>query len=53
MKDLANFTDKESQVTVGDGIMAGKGDLLRSWQRFHYAGFGLEYEVHGDDQCRE
>lgn len=49
MKDLANFTDKESQVTVGDGIMPVR-EIFEELAKNHYAGFvDLEYEVHGDD----
>ena len=49
MKDLASFTDKESQVTVGDGIMPVR-EIFEELAKIHYAGFvDLEYEVHGDD----
>jgi sugar phosphate isomerase/epimerase len=49
MKDLANFTDKESQVTVGDGIMPVR-EIFEELAKIHYGGFvDLEYEVHGDE----
>jgi sugar phosphate isomerase/epimerase len=49
MKDLTDFTSKESQVAVGDGIMPVKG-IFEALIATGYKGFvDLEYEVHGDD----
>ena len=49
MKDLTNFTDKESQVAVGDGKMPVRG-IFEALQAVNYDGFvDLEYEVHPDD----
>jgi sugar phosphate isomerase/epimerase len=49
MKDLTNFTSKESQVTVGDGIMPVR-EIFEALVKTGYKGFvDLEYEVHGDD----
>ena len=49
MKDLTDFTSKESQVTVGDGIMPVR-EIFEELIKIHYAGFvDLEYEVHADD----
>ncbi len=49
MKDLTDFSSKESQVAVGDGKMP----ILRIFEALiaiHYPGFvDLEYEVHADD----
>jgi len=48
-KDLTNFTSKESQVTVGDGIMPMR-EIFQALIKIKYKGFvDLEYEVHGDD----
>jgi sugar phosphate isomerase/epimerase len=49
MKDLANFTDKESQVAVGDGIMPIRG-IFEALLSLKYAGnVDLEYEIREDD----
>ena len=49
MKDLTDFTNKESQVAVGEGQHAGARDL-RGALEIGYQGFvDLEYEIHGDD----
>ena len=49
MKDLTSFTDKESQVAVGEGIMPVR-EIFEALIEINYPGFvDLEYEVHGDD----
>jgi sugar phosphate isomerase/epimerase len=49
MKDLASFTDKESQVAVGEGIMPIR-QIFEALIKINYPGFvDLEYEIHGDD----
>ena len=49
MKDLSDFTKKESQVAVGEGIMPIK-QIFESLIAINYPGFvDLEYEIHGDD----
>ena len=49
MKDLANFSDKESQVAVGEGRMPLPA-IFQALQAINYEGFvDLEYEVHADD----
>jgi sugar phosphate isomerase/epimerase len=49
MKDLANFTSKESQVAVGQGIMPVR-EIFEALIATKYKGFvDLEYEIHGDD----
>ena len=49
MKDLANFRDKESQVTVGEGMMPVRG-IFEALIAVKYAGFvDLEYEIEPDD----
>ena len=49
MKDLTDFTAKESQVNVGDGIMPVR-EIFEELVKVRYEGFvDLEYEVHGDD----
>ena len=49
MKDLTSFTDKESQVAVGDGKMPVR-EIFEALQAVNYDGFvDLEYEVHADD----
>ena len=48
-KDLTNFTSKESQVAVGEGIMPMR-EIFEALIAIKYPGFvDLEYEVHGDD----
>jgi sugar phosphate isomerase/epimerase len=48
-KDLTSFTSKESQVSVGDGIMPMR-EIFQALIATNYKGFvDLEYEVHGDD----
>src|SRR5580698_34386 len=48
-KDLTSFTSKESQVSVGDGIMPMR-EIFEALIATNYKGFvDLEYEVHGDD----
>jgi sugar phosphate isomerase/epimerase len=49
MKDLTNFTSKESQVAVGDGIMPVR-KMFEALIATGYKGFvDLEYEIHPDD----
>lgn len=49
MKDLTDFTSKESQVAVGDGKMPVRR-IFEALLATRYQGFvDLEYEVHGDD----
>ena len=49
MKDLANFQDKESQVTVGEGRMPVR-KMFEALIAIKYLGFvDLEYEIHPDD----
>jgi sugar phosphate isomerase/epimerase len=49
MKDLTSFTDKESQVAVGEGKMPIRG-IFEALIATKYKGFvDLEYEVHGDN----
>jgi sugar phosphate isomerase/epimerase len=48
-KDLTDFTAKESQVAVGDGIMPIR-KIFEALIATKYQGFvDLEYEVHADD----
>ena len=47
--DLTSFTDKGSQVPVGDGIMPIPG-IFKELKRMSYQGYvNLEYEVDGDN----
>jgi len=49
MKDLTSFSDKESQVAVGDGKMPVP-KMFETLIAMRYTGFvDLEYEVHPDD----
>jgi len=49
IKDLTDFTKKESQVAVGDGIMPVRG-IFEALIAIGYQGnVDLEYEVHGED----
>jgi len=49
MKDLTDFSAKESQVAVGDGKMPIRG-IFEALIAIRYPGFvDLEYEVHADD----
>ncbi len=49
MKDLANATEKGSQVAVGEGLMPVRG-IFEALAATRYKGFvDLEYEIHGDD----
>jgi sugar phosphate isomerase/epimerase len=49
MKDLTSFTDKASQVAVGDGKMPVRR-IFEALIATNYKGFvDLEYEVHADD----
>jgi sugar phosphate isomerase/epimerase len=49
MKDLASFTDKESQVAVGEGKMPIRG-IFEALIKVRYPGWvDLEYEIHPDD----
>jgi sugar phosphate isomerase/epimerase len=49
MKDLADFTSKESQVAVGEGIMPIR-EIFETLIATKYPGYvDLEYEIHGDD----
>lgn len=48
-KDLLSFSDKESQVAVGAGIMPMR-EIFESLIAIRYKGFvDLEYEIHADD----
>src|SRR5947209_6669843 len=49
VKDLASFTDKESQVAVGQGKMPIP-EIFDALIKTKYEGWvDLEYEIHGDD----
>ena len=49
IKDLADFSAKDSQVNVGDGIMPIR-EIFEELAKIRYEGFvDLEYEIHGDD----
>jgi sugar phosphate isomerase/epimerase len=49
MKDLTSFTDKESQVAVGEGKMPIR-QIFEALVKIKYPGWvDLEYEVHADD----
>ena len=49
MKDLANATEKDSQVAVGQGIMPVKA-IFQQLIAMQYKGFvDLEYEINGDN----
>lgn len=49
MKDLTDFSAKESQVAVGDGKLPIR-EIFQALIAVRYPGFvDLEYEVHGDD----
>jgi sugar phosphate isomerase/epimerase len=49
MKDLTDFSAKESQVPVGDGKMPVRA-IFETLIATKYQGYvDLEYEVHGDD----
>jgi sugar phosphate isomerase/epimerase len=49
MKDLTNFQNKESQVSVGEGVMPVH-ELFQALIAIHYDGYvDLEYEIHADD----
>ena len=49
MKDLTDFSAKESQVTVGQGLMPVR-EIFAALVDLKYSGWvDLEYEVHGDD----
>ena len=48
-KDLTDFSSKESQVAVGEGIIPFRA-IFESLIAIDYKGFvDLEYEIHGDD----
>jgi sugar phosphate isomerase/epimerase len=48
IKDLARFTDKDSQVAVGDGAMPVPA-IFKLLKKMNYqGGVSLEYEVHAD-----
>jgi sugar phosphate isomerase/epimerase len=48
MKDLASFTDKDSQVAVGEGKMPIRG-IFEALVKIKYPGWvDLEYEISGD-----
>ncbi|MGB6724108.1 MAG: sugar phosphate isomerase/epimerase, partial [Terracidiphilus sp.] len=48
-KDLTDFSSKESQVAVGEGIMPMR-EIFESLIAIDYQGFvDLEYEIHADD----
>ncbi len=49
VKDLTSFTDKQSQVAVGEGILPFR-EIFEALVAIGYKGFvDLEYEVHADD----
>jgi len=49
MKDLSDFTKKESQVAVGEGLMPVR-EIFTALDSIGYKGsVDLEYEIHGDD----
>jgi sugar phosphate isomerase/epimerase len=49
IKDLTDFTAKESQVAVGEGIMPIRA-IFEALIKAKYPGWvDLEYEIHGDD----
>lgn len=49
MKDLTQFTDKESQVAVGEGRLPVR-EIFAELAAIRYPGFvDLEYEIKGDD----
>ena len=49
IKDLSDFTKKESQVAVGEGLMPVR-EIFTALDGIGYKGFvDLEYEIHGDD----
>ena len=49
VKDLLNFSDKESQVAVGQGILPFR-EMFEALIAIQYKGFvDLEYEIHEDD----
>jgi sugar phosphate isomerase/epimerase len=49
MKDLRDFRNKESQVTVGEGVMPVRA-IFEALISTQYTGFvDLEYEAHADD----
>jgi sugar phosphate isomerase/epimerase len=49
MKDLTDFSSKDSQVAVGEGIMPVRG-IFDALIKIGYQGYvDLEYEIHGDD----
>jgi sugar phosphate isomerase/epimerase len=48
-KDLTNLSDKDSQVSVGEGKLPFR-EIFEALISIRYPGFvDLEYEVHGDD----
>jgi sugar phosphate isomerase/epimerase len=48
-KDLTDFTSRESQVAVGEGIIPFRR-IFEALIAIGYKGFvDLEYEIHGDD----
>ena len=49
VKDLANFTSRDSQVAVGEGILPYR-DIFQALIDIKYKGFvDLEYEINGND----
>lgn len=49
IKDLKNFTSKDSQVAVGDGMMPIPA-IFKELKRMNYQGYvNLEYEINADD----
>ena len=49
IKDLANFTSRESQVAVGEGILPIR-EIFQALADIKYPGFvDLEYEINGDN----
>jgi sugar phosphate isomerase/epimerase len=48
-KDLTSFTDKQSQVAVGKGIMPFR-EIFQALIKTNYRGFvDLEYEIQADN----
>ena len=49
IKDLTDFSSRESQVAVGEGILPIRG-IFQALAEIRYPGFvDLEYEIHPDD----
>ncbi|HEX4758282.1 MAG TPA: sugar phosphate isomerase/epimerase [Terracidiphilus sp.] len=49
VKDLANYTSRESQVAVGEGVLPFR-EIFQALAEIKYPGYvDLEYEIHGDN----